>query len=51
MNQRIEEMKNINLEEREQLIHSGVCPDCGCNLVHASGCLACQLCGFTPCEE
>ena len=28
---------------------NGVCPDCGCSLVHEEGCLNCRVCGFSKC--
>lgn len=27
------------------------CPDCGNPLVHAEGCVACPVCGFSACSS
>ena len=29
---------------------NGVCPDCGCSLIHEEGCLNCRVCGFSKCS-
>jgi ribonucleoside-diphosphate reductase alpha chain len=27
----------------------GACPDCGCEVVHESGCVVCKFCGYSKC--
>jgi len=35
--------------EQEQLVVSGVCPDCGSSLFFQEGCVTCQCCGYSKC--
>jgi len=34
-----------------ELIRKGICPACAGKLVHEEGCIECEVCGWSACEE
>ncbi len=38
-------------EEVRELIRKGLCPVCRNTLVHMEGCIECEFCGWSACEE
>ncbi|MFN7991042.1 MAG: hypothetical protein U0R44_02680 [Candidatus Micrarchaeia archaeon] len=34
-----------------ELIKRGICPACGHKLAHKEGCIECEGCGWSACEE
>ncbi|MEW6722850.1 MAG: hypothetical protein AB1324_06315 [Candidatus Micrarchaeota archaeon] len=40
-----------NKEEINELIRSGICPNCKNRLAHKEGCVECEFCGWSICEE
>jgi len=41
----------MNGEEIEELVKQGICPVCKGKLRHVEGCVECELCGWSECEE
>jgi hypothetical protein len=40
-----------NSQEAQKLINEGLCPECKSKLTHSEGCLECESCGWSECEE
>ena len=38
-------------EEAQELIDKGICPVCKSKLAHSEGCIECESCGWSECEE
>lgn len=36
-------------DDPQILIRNGICPECGGNLLHESGCVTCPYCGWSAC--
>jgi len=38
-------------DEAKELVASGICPMCKNKLSHKEGCLECDACGWSSCDE
>lgn len=41
----------MTVEEDRELIKRDICPVCKSKLIHAEGCIECEFCGWSACEE
>ncbi len=40
-----------NSEDISELVRNGICPNCKSKLIHSEGCVECEVCGWSACEE
>ncbi|MHB8281314.1 MAG: hypothetical protein ACYDDE_00750 [bacterium] len=41
--------EEVNYNDIQEKINSGICPDCGNKIAHVEGCITCYFCGFSMC--
>ncbi len=38
-------------DDVQELVKNGICPSCKNKLVHREGCIECEFCGWSACDE
>jgi len=38
-------------DDEKELVKQGICPECRRQLIHSEGCIECEFCGWSLCEE
>ena len=41
----------MTIEDDKELLKEGLCPVCTRKLAHKGGCVECEACGWSLCEE